>query len=74
MSDWRTEADKSVCAGCQRGFMKSLDCVKCELDAKCAEYQCGWIKGGPIKFMGVDVTPAFEHPARELPHAAKDSV
>ena len=74
MSDWRTEADKSVCNGCTRGFMKSLDCVKCEEDAKCCEYQKEWIEEKEILFMGVNVAGAFEHPARELPHAAKDSV
>jgi len=68
---WRTEADKSVCAGCSRGFMKSLDCAKCEVDGFAAKYQAEWLAGGKIMFMGVDVSPALEHPARELPIIAK---
>jgi len=51
--------------------MRSLDCTKCEVDAAARKYQQGWIEEKEILFMDVNVAPAFEHPARELPIKAK---
>jgi len=71
MSDWRSKYDKSVCEGCTRKFLRSLDCVKCEVDAFARKYQASWLEEKEILFMGVNVAPAFEHPARQLPIQAK---
>lgn len=64
--DWRTDADREVCAGCSREFMQHDDCWRCVFDAKAKIYQDRWIEGGRVEYLGVDVTPAFEHPARAL--------